>query len=326
LPGIGQSKEEIPSNVQTANEIDIRESNAVNIGDFLNYNLGSVHVNDVQGNPFQMDVNYRGFTASPLLGTPQGLSVYVDGIRMNQPFGDTVSWDLIPKNAIQNVTLIPGSNPLFGLNTLGGAISMQTKNGLTNPGRSAQITAGSFGRHTEEFEFGGSNDKDVNWFFSGMRFQENGWRVSSPTDVTQFFSRTGWKNARTDIALTLSLSDSSLTGNGLQEKRLLENNYSSVYTKPDETNNRSFALNLIGKHEVNDKLLLTGNTYYRYIKTTTFNGDINEGSLDQSVYTLSVADKAALTAAGISFPAGAINSSNTPFPFLRCIAQALQLD
>ena len=84
----------------------------------------SVYVNEMQGNPFQPDVNYRGYTASPLLGTPQGLSVFMDGVRMNQAFGDVVSWDLIPKIAIKSVTLVPGSNPLFGLNTLGGALSI----------------------------------------------------------------------------------------------------------------------------------------------------------------------------------------------------------
>ena len=88
----------------------------------------------MQGNPFQPDVNYRGYTASPLLGTPQGLSVYMDGVRLNQPFGDVVSWDLIPRLAIASMTLMPGSNPLFGLNTLGGALSIQTKDGTSNPG------------------------------------------------------------------------------------------------------------------------------------------------------------------------------------------------
>ena len=80
-------------------------------------------------------MNFRGYTASPLLGTPEGVSVYLDGVRQNQPFGDVVSWDLIPKNAISEITLMPGSDPLFGLNTLGGALSVQTKNGVSNPGR-----------------------------------------------------------------------------------------------------------------------------------------------------------------------------------------------
>jgi hypothetical protein len=109
----------------------------------------------VQGNPFQPNVNYRGYTASPLLGTPQGLSVYMDGVRLNQPFGDVVSWDLIPRIAISETTLIPGSNPLFGLNTLGGALSVQTKDGSSKPGAELQISGGSFGRKAAELEYGG---------------------------------------------------------------------------------------------------------------------------------------------------------------------------
>jgi hypothetical protein len=100
----------------------------------MNRRLGGVHVNKVQNNPFQPDINHPGFTVSPLLGTPQGLSVFVDGVRMNQPFGDVVSWDPIPRNAIAGMALMPGSHPLFGLNTLGGALAVTTKNGITHPG------------------------------------------------------------------------------------------------------------------------------------------------------------------------------------------------
>src|SRR5205085_6601082 len=138
-------------------------------------------VNELQGNPFQADVNYRGYTASPLLGTPQGLSVYMDGVRLNQPFGDVVSWDLIPRSAISEITVMPGSNPVFGLNTLGGALSVQTKDGNRNYGTTLQLTGGSFGRGAAEFEHGGSNAKGVNWYLTGNLFFENGWRDASPS-------------------------------------------------------------------------------------------------------------------------------------------------
>ena len=157
LPGIGLAREQIPSPVQSATDADLRRGNALDLADFLNRNLGSVHINDTQGNAFQPDVNYRGFTASPLLGTPQGLSVYLDGVRLNQPFGDVVSWDLIPKSAIASINLMPGSNPLFGLNTLGGALSIQTKDGRSHPGASIQATIGMHARRATEFEYGGSN-------------------------------------------------------------------------------------------------------------------------------------------------------------------------
>src|SRR5205085_152793 len=139
LPGVDLALEQIATPVQSAGQLDVEKSGAINLSDFLNRRLNSIYVNELQGNPFQPDVNYRGYTASPLLGTPQGLSVYMDGVRLNQPFGDVVSWDLIPKQAIGAMTLMPGSNPVFGLNTLGGALSLRTKDGFTDPGYSIGV-------------------------------------------------------------------------------------------------------------------------------------------------------------------------------------------
>lgn len=326
LDGIGKTKDKIPAPVQTATDKDIAKTNAVNITDFMNRSMGSVFVNDTQGNGFQPNINYRGFTASPLLGTPQGISVYMDGVRLNQPFGDVVSWDLIPKSAIKSMTMMPGSNPLFGRNTLGGALSMETKDGKSNPGTSVQGLGGAYGRHAFEFEHGGSNKQGLNWYVTGNYFGEDGWRESSSSTVRQIFGKVGWENDRTAVKFTTAFNDNGLYGNGLQDYRLLDKDYTSIYTKPDITDNRSLFLNLEGEHQLNNNIVLSGNSYYRNIRTGTYNGDINEGSLDQSVYALSDADKAALTAAGIAYPAGAMDAANTPFPYLRCVAQALQND
>ena len=313
--------------VQSATSRDIARSGALELGDFMNRTLGSVHVNEMQGNPFQMDVNYRGYTASPLLGTPQGLSVYMDGVRMNQPFGDVVSWDLIPRGAISSITLMPGSNPLFGLNTLGGALSVQTKDGKSDPGTSLQTTLGSHARRAAEFEHGGFNDKGLNWYVNANRFKERGWRDDSASDVRQLFGKLGWHSGGTDLKLTLAHAENRLSGNGLQEQSLLAANRSSVYTKPDTTQNRSTLLNLAASHAVNDMLLFSGNVYYRTINTSTYNGDINVGALDQSAYQPSAAERAALAAAGYSgFPASGATAANTPFPFWRCLGQTLLND
>jgi hypothetical protein len=146
LAGTDLSPDQIAAPTQTASGAQIDSSGSLDLEDFLNRRFNGVYLNEMQGNPFQPDVNFRGYTASPLLGTPQGISVYLDGVRQNQPFGDVVSWDLIPQNAIESVTLMPGSDPLFGLNTLGGALSVQTKDGLSNPGVSGKLTYGSSGR------------------------------------------------------------------------------------------------------------------------------------------------------------------------------------
>ena len=324
LPTIEQPRAALAAPVQTASAQQIARSGALDLSAFLRRNLGSVVVNEVQNNPFQPDVSYRGYTASPLLGTPQGLSVYLDGMRLNQPFGDVVSWDLIPRMAIDSLTLMPGSNPLFGLNTLGGALAIQTKDGRSSPGTAIEARLGSDKRRAVEVEHGGSNAQGWHWYVTGNRFKEDGWRDDSPSDVRQVFGKLGWGDARTDIAATVAHADNALTGNGLQEQRMLARDYRSVYTKPDLTQNRSTLLNLTGKHRASEALLLSGNVYYRKIDTHTFNGDLNDESLDQSVYQPGAAERAALAAAGYTgFPASGANASNTPFPKWRCIGNVL---
>jgi len=324
LSGAELRKDQIPSNVQTATSQEIAKTNAVNITDFMNRTLGSVYINDIQGNGFQPDVNYRGYTASPLLGTPQGISVYMDGVRLNQPFGDVVSWDLIPKSAIANMSMMSGSNPLFGRNTLGGSLVLKTKDGKNNAGTTGQAIVGNFGRNGFEFEHGGfDKTTNLNWFLTGNHYKDSGWRDSSPTEVRQIFGKVGWEGERTDVKFTTAYADNQLYGNGLQEQRFLERDYSSVYTTPDITDNRSLFMNLEASYQLSDNISFSGNSYYRNIKTKTFNGDINEGSLNQSTYALSAAEITALKKAGISTPAYTITNINTPFPSLKCQGQAL---
>lgn len=327
LPGAALSEDEIAAPVQAAPHGDIRSSNALDISDFLNRRLRAVNLNEVQGNPYQADLNYRGYTASPLLGTPQGLSVYLDGVRLNQPFGDVVSWDLIPRVAISEVALIPGSNPLFGLNTLGGALVLQSKDGLNSPVTTLEIGGGSFGRLTGELEHGGSNTKGLHWYTASSLFFEDGWRTDSPSNVRQFFGKLGWQRNRTSLGVTVSYANNSLIGNGLQEQRFLDRDYRSVYTKPDITNNRAPFFNFNARHGFSSRLAISGNAYVRSIRTNTLNGDINEDSLDQSVYQPGAAERAALAAAGYTgFPTSGATAANTPFPFWRCIGNVLLRD
>lgn len=324
LPGVELSRDEIPAPVQVAGAAEIEQSGALDLSDFMNRRLNGVYLNEMQGNPFQPDVNYRGYTASPLLGTPQGISVYLDGVRQNQPFGDVVSWDLIPRNAISEVTVMPGSNPIFGLNTLGGALSVVTKDGLTAPGLSGLLRYGSSGRKALEAQAGGGKPLGFHWFLSANAFHETGWRVASPSDVRQGFGKFGWRSAKTDLALTAAYVYNTLTGNGLQDYRLLQTSYESVYTVPDTTGNRSPSFNFRAQHSFRDTLTFSGNVWYRNIRTEGINGNLNTDSLDESVYQPSAADQAALKAAGYTgYPPSGANAANTPFPFWRCIAQGL---
>lgn len=225
IGGDGISLEQTPVPVQTLSSDDIRNSNAIDLTDAINKRLNGVYINENTSNPFEPDISYRGYTASPLLGTPQGLSVYLDGVRQNQPFGDIVTWDLIPKVAIQDMEMVPGSNPLYGLNTLGGAIAVRTKDGSTNPGFTVQAMGGSFGRRSVEGDYGGSNGKDLDWFVAGNYFAEDGWRRFSPSEVRQSFAKLRRNSDKTSIALSGSThgkrpSGLSLPENGLQQRLL----------------------------------------------------------------------------------------------------------
>ncbi len=328
LPGSDQPIDRVPAPVQTATSRDIDRSGALDISDFMNRRLNAVHVNEVQNNPFQPDVNYRGYTASPLLGTPQGLSVYMDGVRLNQPFGDIVSWDLIPRLAISSMALMPGSNPLFGLNTLGGALALETKDGVSAPGTMIQAIYGRHTRRAVEFEHGGSRAAGgLHWYATGNLFDEHGWRDDSPSQVGQLFGKLGWRRTRTDASVSAAYVDSSLNGNGLQEIGFLERDYSSLYTKPDTTENRSTFVNANARHNVRETLRLSGTAYYRRIRANTLNGDINDDSLDQALYQPGAAERAALAAAGYSgFPVSGETAQNTPFPYWRCLGNVLLQD
>ena len=323
LPGVDMPRDRVPAPVQTATGAEIERSGALSLGDFMNRRFGSVHVNEIQGNPWQLDVGFRGYTASPLLGTPQGLSLYVDGIRFNQPFGDIVSWDLLPNAAIASIALMPGSNPLFGLNTLGGALSVQTKDGATHPGTAAQVTAGGHGRAQVEIESGGKDERGLSWFGVVTGFRDNGWRDDSASRLGQAFGKLGFRSGATHVALTVSGASTALHGNGLQDGQLLGERYASIYTRPDETRNRSGLISIAATHERDDGWSVSGQAYLRRIDTRTVNGDLNDDALDQPLYALSAADRAALADAGIAAPP-VVDATTTPFPYLRCVAQALQ--
>ena len=323
LAGMSLPLDEIPTPVQTASQADIANSGALELGELMNRRLNGVYLNEMQGNPFQPDINYRGYTASSLLGTPEGLSVYVDGVRQNQPFGDVVSWDLIATNSISDMALIPGSDPVFGLNTLGGSISVTTKSGFTNPGWAGQLLYGSSGRKQAEAEWGGSKRNGLNWFLSGNAFSESGWRAFSPSDVRQAFGKLGWHSDKTDVALTMSFAYNTLTGNGLQDYRLLQANDSSVYTVPDTTRNRSPSFNFIAHHDFTRNLTFSGNIWYRWIRTEVLNGNANNDAFSNAINHLTKPEISTLTAAGYPVPANGVDPS--PFPSLSCIAEALML-
>jgi outer membrane receptor protein involved in Fe transport len=280
LPGFGLPLTQIPANVQTATSLDLQNAQVADVAQYLSERFMGVNVSDSADNPFQLDINYHGFTASPLVGTPEGLSVYVDGVRVNESFGDTVNWDLIPEPAIASVALISGSNPVFGLNTLGGALSVQTRNGHDDPGTQLEAYGGSFGRRTLQLRTGGSRGP-FDYFITGAYFYETGWRDISTSQVYQLFGKAGYRTGKTDLHLSYTYADTDLFGNGAIPQSMYDYLKEQSYT-PDITQNLLHFVNLTGTHALSGHLLLSGNAYYRHLVTGSDNGSDNENYLNGS--------------------------------------------
>jgi len=270
--GVGLAKEKIPGNVQSGTVKDLDSFQATDISSFMNRKMGSVTLNAAQNNPLQPDLNYRGFTASPLLGLPMGMSVYMNGVRYNDPFGDTVNWDMMPESIIHSINLFSGANPLFGLNTLGGAVSLQTKNGFNSPGHELEAYGGSFGRSVVSLESGGNNGS-LGYFVNVRNFSEDGWRNASPSDALNVYGALSWRSDKSKVDFTSLYGNSRLFGNGAIPVELMRDDREAIFTSPDITENDMKFFTLEGTHWLNDKVQFAGNAFYRNTKTKSFNGD-----------------------------------------------------
>ena len=280
VPGLGTPLRDIPAVVQSATARELGEAN--DVADHLARHFSGISLNDAQGNAFQQTLHYRGFAASPLLGLPQGLSVFVDGVRVNEAFGDMVNWDLIPSNAIATAHLLSGSNPVFGLNTLGGVLSIQTKSGFAFPGTAARLSGGSFGRRAAQAETGGHGER-ADYFAAVNLHDEAGWREHSPSALRQAFVKGGWQDARTDLDVSLALADNSMQGTQALPLSMLQQPR-QAYTWPDRTNNDLAFLTVRASRFIQNDVLLSASMYLRTLDQSTVASNVND-SFDPAAAT-----------------------------------------
>ena len=274
LSGIGTPIDAVPSNVQVVPERALRDRTVPGVVETFDADGTSFAVSQPEGNPYRPDVIFRGFTASPLLGTPQGLSVYQDGVRVNEAFGDVVNWDLIPRIAVSSMQVIPGSNPIFGLNTLGGALALYTKSGFNFPGSRVAAYGGAFGRRALELETGGFKD-DKDWYAAANVFRENGWREHSQSEINQFFGKVGAESDRNDFDLSVALADNTLAGTQALPLSML-GTPKQAYTWPDSTTNRLAMVNMRASRVLAPEQVLAVNVYVRDLTTRNLSSNVND--------------------------------------------------
>ncbi len=269
--GSGIDPDKVPANLRILSQHDLSSEGVPDLSGTLQRRLSSVTLTDVEGNPFQPNIQFRGFDASPVIGTPQGLAVYQNGIRINEAFGDTVNWDLIPEAAINRLNLVTG-NPVFGLNALGGALSLEMKNGFTFRGLEAEAHGGSFGRRAGSLQYG-VQAGDFASYIAADALNEDGWRDRSPSELRRVYADLGARGERAELHLSFTGADNRFGAIAATPIELLEQNRSSVYTTPQRFRNQLAFLTLNGNYRATDTLSFQSNFYYRGFRQQSIDGN-----------------------------------------------------
>lgn len=267
----GAERDRVPANTQVLRSDDLIRTGPASALRALHERVGGVSLNEAQGNPFQPNLTYRGFEASPLAGNPQGLAVYINGTRFNAPFGDTTNWDLIPDIAIDRLELV-SSNPVFGLNALGGAVSVRLRDGFSYHGAELELSGGSFGRIQGSGQYGVQSG-NVAAYVAATGLNEDGWRDHSPSQLRRFYGDLGFRGDRSEVHVSLLGAINTLTGNGVAPVELLNVSRNAIFTYPDTTRNKYLRATVTGSTVVSDNLSLQASAYYSNLAQRTYNGD-----------------------------------------------------
>jgi iron complex outermembrane receptor protein len=269
-PGIDRAK--LPGTVEVLSAQDIARVGSPSVVDALGQLLPGVSLSDTQGNDLTQDLRYRGFAASPLQGTPQGLAVYQNGVRLNEAFGDTLNWDLVPPDAIHSIDLF-GSNPAFGLNAIGGAVSIEMKNGFTWQGLETSLRGGSYGRVEGALQYGIRRGPWAAYLATDVE-RDGGWRFQSASHVERLYADIGYRDGGRELHLVLAGAGDALGVIGPTPIELTRADPRAIFTWPQTTRNQTGSAALNGSVALNDAWTLQGNVYVRVFHQQHVDGNI----------------------------------------------------
>jgi iron complex outermembrane recepter protein len=266
--------EKVPAGISVVNAGDIARTASPAITEAIAARVPSATTNEALGNPLAADLQFRGFVASPLNGTPQGLAVYLNGVRINEVFGDSVNWDLIPVISISDIILM-SNNPVYGLNALGGAVNVIMKDGFIFQGITVDSRFGSLEHKEVTAEAG---QRVGNWaaYIAGEWIDETGWRDLSPAEAKRAYTDIGLKTPDAEFHLNYTFGNSFLGVVGPTPAEFVDERCATVFTTPQTFDNLAHLVNLTGAVAVSDTLKLSGNAYYRSFSQRRPDGNVSE--------------------------------------------------
>ena len=257
----GVSPDKVPAILSTVTSKDFEEKRMPSVADAITAHVpGAISLN-VDGSDLSPDLYYRGFDASRISGTPAGLAVYQNGVRINESFGDAVNLDLVPPIAVDHADIFT-NNPIFGLNALGGAINFTMKNGFTYHGGEASILGGSYGRVNGTLQYG-KQVGDYSFYFAGDLYRDGGYRPFGAQNAERFYADLGYRSQDSELHFIGSFGRSLLGVQGVTPQVLVNQQYNSVFTTPQTTNNQAGLAQLTGRFDVSPHWSIASNFYIR---------------------------------------------------------------
>lgn len=268
--GSDLDRDQVPETTQVLGPADINRTGIPSLTGAILDNVASATINDTEGNVFQPDILFRGFTASPVAGTPEGLAIYVNGARFNDAFGDTVNWDLIPPVAIESVEL-EAANPVFGLNALGGSMSVRLKNGFTTQTTNVTAYGGSYGRESAILEFGHQYG-DFAVYAAGDATHDDGFRQTSTSDLYRIYLDLGWRIGGGEWHLDATGARDTLGNPGATPEQALNASINNIFTAPNVVDNTYSGFNLNGNDRLAESTALQALAYFQTLNQVIPNG------------------------------------------------------
>jgi iron complex outermembrane receptor protein len=197
----------------------------------------------------------------------RGLRVLQDGVPLNLADGGFDFQALDPLSA-SYINVWRGGNALaYGSSALGGAIDYVSRTGLTDPGFSARLEAGSFDYLRARLA-GGFSEGPADLYFSLSQASQEGFRDHAAQNNQRFFGNFGWKiadNIETRVYLTSVFTDSQLPGN-LTKAQLETDPQQAALTNITGNQKRDFELFRIASKTT----VTNGNTSLDFIGAWTY--------------------------------------------------------
>lgn len=263
-------------------------------GDLLG---GAVGVSSASqfGNPLQPDIRFRGFQVGPVVGFPQSVSVFVDGVRVNEPDASQVNFDLIPFHALDRIELVRTPGGAFGRNALAGAINVVTRRGGEGPDPSGnvQVEGGSFSTIRTRVSVGGTVGPGVDYLVSGRYEDSDGWRDLSRTEVRKVFTKVGHRGERSDVWLSYTMADNYVEGPGSLPRSWLAGNLPEELSGTEDPRRLQFTglegdrfepelhfLVLNGSRSIGDLTEVQTTLHLRSNAFTQYNDNVTEANVE----------------------------------------------